>query len=73
MVEDVTLSVHPSEAGWWVDCDLPLEPTYFRSGARAEQMARSLATRLSHVGRDVKVIINDRSEQTVATQIYFAV
>jgi len=68
---DVTMRVHPAAGGWWIDCDLPLEPTYFRSGALAEQVARSLALRLSRVGHDVKLVINDRAEQTVATHRYF--
>jgi hypothetical protein len=69
---DVTLKVQPAAGGWWVDCDLPLEPTYFRSGARAEATARALALRLTDTGCDVRVVINDRAEQVVATHRYFA-
>ena len=68
----VMLRVHPAAGGWWIDCDLPLEPTYFRSGALAEQVARSLAVRLSGAGHDVKLVVNDRTDQTVATRRYFA-
>jgi hypothetical protein len=71
-MNEVLLTVHPAAGGWWLACDLPLEPTYFRSGALAEQVARSLAIRLSGAGRDVKLVINDRSEQPVATHLYFA-
>jgi hypothetical protein len=71
-MSEVVLQVRPASGGWWVDCNLPLEPTYYRSGARAEETARSLALRLCNLGRDVRVIVNDRGQQTVATQIYFA-
>jgi len=71
-MNEVVLRVQPAAGGWWVDCDLPIEPTYFRSGARAEEVARSLAIHLSGAGHEVKVEIRDRSELTVATQRYFA-
>lgn len=71
-MNEVVLRVHPASGGWWLDCDLPLEPTYYRSGARAEETARSLALRINDLGRDVRVIINDRAQQAVATQVYFA-
>jgi hypothetical protein len=70
-VNDVLLRVNPGAGGWWVDCDLPLEPVYFRSGTRAEAVARTLALHLSGTGRDVRVVIQDRSEQVIATQRYF--
>lgn len=69
---DVTMQVKPASGGWRVDCDLPLERMYFRSGARAESVAYELAMRLSDVGHDVRVIITDRASQIVATRRYFA-
>ncbi len=70
---DVHILVGPAVGGGWrVDCDMPLEPAYFRSGARAEQTARTLAERVSAAGVDAKVIIADRRDQVVATQRYFA-
>lgn len=72
-MNDVNMRVQAATAGWWVGCDLPLEPTYFRSGARAEAVARSLAIHLSGAGHDVFLEIRDRSEQPVATHRYFAV
>ena len=69
---DVTMQVQPASGGWWLDCDLPLERTFFRSGAQAENVARELALRLSGVGHDVRVIISDRALQVIATRRYFA-
>lgn len=70
---DVHILVGPAAGGGWrIDCDLPLEPAYFRSGARAEQTARALAARMSAAGIDAKVVIADRRDQVVATQRYFA-
>jgi hypothetical protein len=71
MVE-VILKVGPAGGGWWVDCDLPLEPTFFHSGAKAEQAARALALRLTAAGREVRIFIKDQSERAVATHRYFA-
>lgn len=70
---EVTLKVGPAGEGWWVDCDLPLEPTYFHSGAQAERVARALALRLTDCGRDVRLFVQDRSERTVATHRYFSI
>jgi hypothetical protein len=69
---DVVLRVAPAGDGWWVDCDLPLEPTFFHSGAQAERTARALALRLSDCGRNVQLLVKDRREQTIATHRYFA-
>lgn len=71
MVE-VVLKVAPAAGGWWVDCDLPLEPTFFHSGATAEQAARALALRLADTGRDVRLFIRDALTRTIATHRYFA-
>lgn len=68
----VDLRVQPASTGWRVGCDLLIEPTYFRSGATAEKVARELAIHLSGLGHDVRVIIEDRARQVVATQRYFA-
>jgi hypothetical protein len=72
-MKDIRLQVNPTVSGWRVVCDLPIEATYFRSGARAEQAARDLAVHFSEAGHDVRVLIEDRGEQVVATQRYFAV
>lgn len=69
---EVVLKVSPSPGGWSVNCDLPLEPTFFHSGAKAEQTARALALRLSDAGRDVRLVLEDRWEQTIATHCYLA-
>lgn len=71
-MKDVQLQVQPATVGWWVDCDLPIEPVFFHSGARAETVARNLAIHLSGAGHDVRVVIEDRTNQVVATQRYFA-
>ena len=71
-VSQVRLKVQPVANGWQVHCDLPLETSYFRSGARAERAARELAIRLSALGHDVQLIIEDRAGRVVGTQIYFA-
>lgn len=71
-MKDVQLQVQPASGGWWIACDLPIEPTFFHSGARAETVARSLAIRLCSAGHDVRVVIEDRAHQVVATQRYFA-
>lgn len=68
----VTLRVHPAAGGWWLDCDLPLQPTYFRSGARAEAVARGLAAHLAATGREAQVVITDRGLRDVAAQRYRA-
>ena len=71
-VGQVQLRVQPAASGWQVRCDLPLETSYFRSGAKAEGAARDLAIRLSALGHDVELIIEDRGRQVIGTQIYFA-
>ncbi len=72
MIGRILMQVQPAKDGWQVNCDLPIETTYFRSGAQAEGAARSLAVRLSGLGHDVKVEIQDRQSRVVGTQIYFA-
>ena len=71
-VSQVRLRVQPAASGWQVHCDLPLETSYFRSGARAERAARDLAIRLSALGHDVQLIVEDRGRRVVGTQLYFA-
>ena len=68
----VRLTVRPAAGGWQVRCDFPLETSYFRSGAQAERAARDLAVRLSALGHDVQLVIEDRGRQVVGTQFYFA-
>ena len=72
-MKDIVLNVAPAADGWWVECDLPLEPTYFFSADLAEATARGLALRLSDVGRDVRLFIRDGLNQTIATHRYFAI
>lgn len=71
-MKDIVMKVGAADSGWRLSCDLPVEPTYFRSGARAEQSARDLAQRLCGAGLDVRVVIEDRARQVVAIQSYFA-
>lgn len=70
-MEEVVLRVGPAASGWEVECDRYLEPTYYRSGARAEEIARSLALHLTGTGCDVRLLIRDRSDRVVATHRYF--
>ena len=69
-MSDVVLKVRPTEIGWWLESNLPLEPIYFRSGARIEAAARDMAERLADRGLDVELVINDRANQTIATRRY---
>ena len=71
-MKDVQLQVQPASGGWSIGCDLPLEFTFFRCGARAETAARNLAIHLCGAGYDVRVVIEDRHNQVLATQRYFA-
>ena len=72
VMNQVTLSVQPATGGWWLDCSLPFARPYFRSGACVEAAARALAARLADGGCDVRLVINDRANQPVATQHYAA-
>lgn len=72
-MHEVVLKVHPAAGGWWVDCDLPLEPTYFRSGARAEEAARALALHLRGAGHDVRLQIRDQADHIVEVRRYAAI
>jgi hypothetical protein len=71
-MKEVVLNVAPAAEGWWVDCDLPLEPIFFRSGDLAEQTARKLALLLTDLGRDVRLFVRDRLDYPVATHRYFS-
>lgn len=71
-MKEVVLQVAPAADGWWVECDLPLEPTFFLSADLAEHTARELALRLTDLGRDVRLFVRDRLNQIVATHRYFA-
>ena len=71
-MSQVRLQVEPARNGWQLRCDLPIETIYFRSGARAESAARNLAVRLSGLGHDVQVEIQNRDSHVVGTQIYFS-
>jgi hypothetical protein len=72
-MHEVVLKVHPAAGGWWVDCDLPLEPTFFHSGARAEEVARDLALHLRATGHDVRLTIRDATDQIVEVRRYAAI
>ncbi len=71
-MSEVVLNVRPTEMGWRLESNLPLEPIYFRSGARIEAAARDMARRLSERGLDVQLVINDRANQLIATRRYLA-
>jgi hypothetical protein len=71
-MKEIVLNVGPAAEGWWINCDLPLEPTYFLSADLAEQTARSLALRLTDLGRDVRLFVRDGLNRTVATYRYFS-
>ena len=70
-MSEIILKSEPAAGGWWVACDLPLEPIYFHSDMLAEQSARNLALTLTDLGRDVRLFVCDVSRQIVATHRYF--
>lgn len=66
---EVIVCVGPaSAAGWRLDCDLPLEPLYFRAGSCAERAARRLACALGVAGHEVRLVVLDRAGQSVAVE-----
>ncbi len=69
-MSDIELKVGPAPGGWALDC-AAIQPTYFRSGGRAEAAARRLAIQLSSAGHDVRMVVRDSTEQMVATHLYF--
>lgn len=71
-MDEIRSNVEPGSVGWWVACDLPLEPTYFLSLTVAEQTARDLAVRITEFGRDARLSVRDALNHTVATQRYVA-
>ncbi len=70
-MNEIVLKVGPAASGWALDC-AELQSTYFRSGARAEAAARRLAILFSGAGRDVRMVVHDSMERSVATHHYFA-
>jgi hypothetical protein len=70
---EVTLQVGPAAGGWALACDLPLERIFFKSESHAMGVARTLAMRLTDIGRDVRVLVRDSRELTMATHRYFAI
>lgn len=66
----VTMRVVPAAKGWSIDCDLPIEPTYYWSGARAEQVARRIANHLRGAGLDVKISVCGLDGAVVGTHRY---
>jgi hypothetical protein len=69
-VSDIRLRVEPAANGWSIGCDLPLETTYYRSGARAERVARRIANNLRGAGFDVEIAIMARDGALVGAQHY---
>lgn len=69
-MKDLVVNVYPGAGGWCMECDLPLEPIYFKSGGRAEAAARNLAIRLSCIGHEVRMIVKDGADQTVGSHRY---
>lgn len=59
------MRVAPAPGGWSIDCDLPLETTYFRSGARAEHIARRIANNLRGAGMNVEVSVRGLDGEVV--------
>ncbi len=72
-MREVVLKVQPVAGGWRLDCDLPLEPTYFRCGAHAVEVARALALHLRGAGHDVRLQIRDRTDHIVEVRRYAAI
>lgn len=58
--------------GWLVKAPAGLEPLLFRSGARAEREAEGLARALTAAGRDIKVVVLDRSGQLAGSKRFWA-
>lgn len=58
----VVVQVGPADYGWRLECNLSLQPAYFRSGACAEQTALALAQRLRAAGLDVRLRILSRTQ-----------
>ena len=71
-MNEILINVRPTYMWWRLSCDPLIEPVYFSSGGRAERAARELAKRLNSSGHTVRVSIHDRTEQVVATALYFA-
>ncbi len=65
-----TISVLPVEDGWIVQGPSIKQALRFLSGARAEQMARSLATALARSGQDAEVAIHDRNHVLIGKTRY---
>ena len=61
--------VSPLSGGWTVRC-AELEPLVFRSGRRAEEQAKAIASCLASLGRGAQVVIQDRSHNLVGTADY---
>jgi hypothetical protein len=60
---NLTISVRPLDDGWSVQGDTFENGMVFRSGAEAEEAARSLAERYADVGRstEIRVFLRDGS------------
>jgi hypothetical protein len=67
-----TIFVSPVAEGWAVFC-AGLEPLLFRSGRRAEEYAKQLASVLARLGRAVQVRIHDRAQTLVGVAYYPAI
>ncbi|MBI1200212.1 MAG: hypothetical protein GC203_20330 [Phenylobacterium sp.] len=69
-MKDVNVRVSPAASGWSINCDLPLETTYYRSGARAEHIARRIANNLCGAGLTVEVSVYGLDGFVVGTHRY---
>lgn len=71
-MDDVVLTVRPMAAGWFVEGSQRLETLAFFSGAKAEAQAHALAKCMADLGRDARVLVQDRAEQIIGSTRYFA-
>ena len=68
---EIRILVRPVSGGWCVTSDFE-ELLLFRSGAKAEFQARSLARCLSSLGRDAVVEVHDSRDVVVGSILYGA-
>ena len=66
------IEVSHVNGAWRLSASGCFEPTLFRSGARAEAAARTLAARFALHGCDTRVRIRDSSNLLVGEHRYFA-
>ena len=68
---DHTITISPTSGGWTLVFD-DMAPLMFLSGRKAEQHARRLGARLADFGDDTEVLIHDRAQGLVGSQVYLA-